>query len=262
MITNRIFRIFFMVFFPAVLIINGCAALFSGGASLDPAASPDAVLQRVQANREKLASFSGEALMTVASPEGSYRATLTLRAVRPDSIWFKVEGPLGLDFASGCLSGDSGRVFVPLQNTLYLGSTQRLRDLDLLPLDLDNSTLLLGLVGLIPAGEDISGRYQLSLDKKRYRLESESDGYFWVDPRFRAVTRWEKEDTAGNKLWTWDVSEFNRIKSIYLPRMVRVTLYDARQQLTLFYDSMRPNAALKKDWFSLKIPGGTTIVRL
>jgi hypothetical protein len=81
---------------PVLLLLCGCAGTIFHAGPL-PEISPDMLAKTVGEHAGRLRTFQGRGGFTVVSDEGILRGEITLATRRPDSLWFKLEGPLGID---------------------------------------------------------------------------------------------------------------------------------------------------------------------
>ena len=95
--------------------------------------SPSELVNRLRKHASHLETFQGWARLTVVSESESFIASLRLRAMPPDSLWLKIEGPMGVDALVGRFSGDHVLLYSPWENTVYEGSIQRFQTLQILP---------------------------------------------------------------------------------------------------------------------------------
>lgn len=246
----------------AALIWAGCAGLGSSG-PVAPA-EPEVLIARIAHYNQRVETFSGRAVMTVAAEdERPFRATLQIAIKRPDSLWFKLEGPLGIDMAQGNFGGGVGQVFIPIYNRLYRGTVERLQTLDMLPLDLPVSEMFMSFVGLpVPVMPAADSLLSVTVQGHGYHLDYGYGESIDVDAKGPVVTRWEKRDAYGDPQWLWEGESFYKISGIRLPKIVRMSQYLPRQRLLLVYDSMKPNTTLKPSWSRIPIPEGVEVIEL
>lgn len=259
--TNRLFQ--YALSAGLILILGaGCAGTRKAGPL--PNVAPEQLVPLIARHNAHVETFNGRAIMTVqADAMRPFRATLQITLKRPDSLWFKLEGPLGLDMAQGHFGNGYGQVLIPLYNQLYRGSIDRLQAQNILPVDLPLNELMMGFVGLpvpqLPAGDSL---VTVVSNGRHYHLSYPFGEEVEVDPRGPVVTRWEKHDVFGDPNWLWEGESFYKIKGVRLPRVIRMSQAEPKQRVTLVYDAMRPNTKLKKGWHQFKIPEGVKIIEL
>jgi len=244
------------------ILLGGCAGLFQSTTPLKLIPS-DVLVQRLHRHAERLKTFIGEGRVTVVTTEGGFRGGLGLTSQLPDSLYMKVEGPLGVDVMLGQIGGGLFTFYYPRDQLAYTGSIQAMHESSLLPLDFGVSEIARGALGLFLQQDlTISGTVTLSDDLKQYVLTREDGQIFWVDPDGPVVTRWERRDDEEELLWTWEGSRHITQRGIRLPRMVRVTQYQPTQQVTLFFEKIRVNRSLDQGWSNFTLPEGVEPIEL
>jgi hypothetical protein len=242
-----------------ILIINiftGCGGLFRPQLPL-PGINPDILVNQIQKHASQLRTFQGRARVTVVSSEGSFGGLMRVAAKPPDSLWLKLEGPLGIDIGTARFSGKDVLFYNPWDNVAYEGSVQKMRRAQILPLIMNHSGLVLGL--LVPMLDSLQN---LSTDGKRYVLGFGNGELIWAEPKGPVVTKWERRDFNGEIQWMWEGERFQSKKGIRLPRIIRVTGYNPKQRITLFYENIKANRPLKRGWCKIKIPEGVEYIEL
>jgi hypothetical protein len=225
--------------------------------------SPSTLIEGIENHASKLQTFQGRGTFSVVSTEGAYRGSMKLSVKMPDSLWMKLEGPLGVDYITGRFTGTHGLLYNPWENTAYEGSFQQMRKLALIPLDMGFADMALGLLGLlIPnwIGNDSSSTVRI--DSRRYLLDLGYGERIWIEPQGPVVTRWEKKDENDEMLWVWEAKEFRKNKGIRFPKVIRMTSHMPKQRVTLVYDRIKTNRPMQNGWSHVKIPEGVETIEL
>ena len=181
----------------------------------------------------------------------------------PDSLWVKVEGFLGVDVGTLWVEGERVLFYSPWENVAYEGSIQNAGETTVLPLDLSPTGFVLGVMGLlVPQEKLLDSLRNFSVEGRRYLFELGDGEQIWVEPKGPVVSRWEKRDENGDIIWTWEGEHFRKTKGVLLPRMIRVTEYNPKQQVTLFYEAVKTNRPMRDDWCKIRLPEGVETVEL
>jgi hypothetical protein len=191
------------------------------------------------------------------------QGTLDVAVSMPDSLWLKVEGPLGVDMAVGHMAGEYMVLYSPWEDRVYRGSVERMQALQLLPLFTGGSSLSSAVIGL-PKPEAFVPDFIESMipDGGKYIMDLETGEEIWIEPDGPVVTRWEKKDESGNLDWRWEAQAFQHSRGIRYPKLIRMTTYEPRQRISIFYQRARFNRSLKPDWYEIKIPEGVMSIEL
>ena len=254
---GRILWILFVIHF-----FSACSAPFFSRKPLDPT-RPDVLVKSIEDHAAKLRTFQGWSTMMIESTEGGFRGSMRLSVKMPDSLWIKMEGPLGMDVVEGCFGGKNALFVIPSEKRAYRGSIQNMQEQGILPLDLASSEMLQGILGLpVPYPVYYDSLPSVTIDSRKYILDMGYGERIWIEPKGPVVTRWEKRDNDGKLLWLWEGREFRKRKGIRLPQVIRMTDYQYKQRVTLIYETARPNRPMKNGWFEVRIPEGVETIEL
>jgi len=245
------------------LFTFGCSGLWHSRKPLDPDAKPEVIFALVRQNTAKVQTFTGRGMLSVSSMQGSFRASITVRIIRPDSLWFKIEGPLGLDLASGRISQDKMEILVVRENTLYTGSILKMQELSLLPVPIDLCDFAAVLQGFYkPVSQTSDSLTSVSLDNRIYRFDFKSGNVSYINADLQSVILHEKTGEGGELQLKFETGEYKKIKKVFMPRLVKLTGYQPKQRLTILYESLQINKKFKPGWFEFKIPEGVNFVHI
>ncbi|MCJ7813392.1 DUF4292 domain-containing protein [bacterium] len=247
-----------------ILVITfflGCAGPFRSNKPL-PQISQTTLTHRIQGHVSQLQTFQGRGKLTVISQEGSFQGSVKISAKMPDSLWIKIEGPLGIDLATGRFGGEQILLYVPLENIVYVGFIEEIQEPSILPFNMGVSDLLLGLLGLMtPPDDEQNSLLSISPDNRRYILQCTNKDLIWIEPKGPVISRWEQKNGKDEILWTWEGKNFKNKKGVRLPQMIQMTSYKPKQQVTLFYEAVETNRIMENDWAEITIPEGVQYVR-
>ena len=214
-------------------------------------------MTRIQEHSSRVKTFQGWGRLTVVSEIESFVALIRVAARPPDSLWLKVEGPLGVDVLIGCFAGDSALLYSPWEDVVYEGSIQRFQDLQILPFPIYSDDLLQSVLGLpLPADAMKNSFVTLSPDARQYIMTLGSQTRLRVEPKGPDIAKWEEMDHTGENLWTWSGKIFRKQRKTWLPRLIRFEQVNPKQRITLFYEKVKINRRLKKQWSHIRIPEG------
>jgi hypothetical protein len=242
-----------------ILLLSGCAGALFNRPSAPPMA-PAALLDLMRLHAERLETFQGRGQFTVVSAQGSFRGGIRITAHPPDSIWIKLEGPLGIDLVTASIA--SGRVvaYSPWMKADTSDSSGARRSFaGLFPAGLDSLTVMSALFGLpVPVTDGPDSLRSLSREKGRYVLRMGPDQSVWVEANGPVVHRWEKRRPSGDVAWAYEADQFHTSRGVRLPRRIRFT-QDADDQgasgeVVLYYELIQTNQPLKKGWCDVRFP--------
>ena len=252
----------FFCLLAATVVFANCTTPFRSRKPL-PEISPDLLISGIRQHAARLKTFQGRARLTFVSPKGSFGGSLKISVKNPDSLWIKVEGPLGIDLLTGRLGGGQALFYNPWENIAYKGSIKEIQKNGILPFDMDLSNLMHGVIGLLVPDEKMLDSLDYFFTRgNKYILDIGNKEKVWVEPVGPVVSRWEMKNTDGKILWSWEGKEFKEKKGICLPRIIKITHYRFREQITLFYETVKTNQSMKNGWSNIRIPEGVDTIEL
>jgi hypothetical protein len=167
----------------------------------------------------------------------------------------KMEGPFGIDIGIIRFGGDRALIYYPLDNIVYEGSINKV--MNLLPINMDFPKIIFGLAGLVvPETEILDSLEFISSYKNEYVLCMENKEWLWIKPKGPVVSRWQKKNSNGEVLWSWEGKYFKGKGKLQIPKMITMTSFSPKQQITLYYERIRTNRSIKRGWSRVKIPEG------
>ncbi len=252
----------FLIFIALVSLIR-CAGSFRTTAPL-PEMNPERLLNQVHVHASKLVTFQGVARFNIASQEGSFYGTLKVTLKSPDSLWMKIEGPLGVNLAVIRFGGDNALVYSPWENVVYQGSLTEISEMNLLPSGFWNpSRFMLSVTGLlVPDCSMLDSLAEFTSEDERYLLIERNGEQYWIEPEGPVVAKWEKRDSTGTLFQKWEGKSFKKRKGIRSPQQIHFANRYPEQRVMLQYDEIRMNKPLQKGWFGIRIPEGAQKIEL
>ena len=252
----------FLYLLVLTVIFANCTAPFRVRKPL-PKISPDLLIYKIRQHASRLKTFQGRARLTFVSPKGSFGGSLRISVKTPDSLWIKVEGPLGIDLLTGSLGGGEAIFYNPWENIVYKGSIKEIQKSGILPFDMDLSNFMHGIIGLLVPDEKVLDSIDhFSTRKDKYILNIDNNEEMWIEPKGPVISYWEVKNTKGKILWRWEGKDFKEEKGVRLPRIIKMTHYQSRKRLTLFYEAIKTNQSMKSGWSNIRIPEGVDTIEL
>lgn len=245
----------------ALLLLCGCAGTLFRAKPL-PDMTPGMLVKTVGEHAGRLRTFQGRGWFSVVSDEGTIRGEITLATRRPDSLWFKLEGPLGIDLITARFAGGRFAYFSPWMKAAMRDSLSPVDFQRLLPEGLDSLDVLTGFFGMpeLKTGPADSLRW-VSRDKGHYVLNVGSSESLWIEPRGPVITRWEKRDGEGKTVWLYEADLFKNGGDVWIPRRIHFSESDTRE-MVLYYEEIKINQPLKRGWSDVRLPKGAEATTL
>lgn len=246
----------------SILFIAGCAGFLASRQPL-PEMEPARLIDLLQTHYAKLRTYQGYVSFAAATEAGGFQGFMEIRAINPDSMWIKIEGPFGIDIGLIRIAGRDVLMYNPFGKTAFHAHFDSLELKRLLPVELENSQMALGLQGLLTlnfAGSD--SMTSLSLNDRQYVLTLGENETVWIDPDGPVITRWERRNEADEVEWEWEGKSYHKKGKVRLPQIVRINQSHPKQEIALRYRNVRANPKMKQGWSEIKIPEDVDVIEL
>ncbi|NQT27603.1 DUF4292 domain-containing protein [candidate division KSB1 bacterium] len=253
---------FFLTLLISILFLAGCAGFLASKRPLRQM-EPAELIQQLQAHYAKLNTYQGFATFTAATELGGFRGFMEIRSINPDSMWIKVEGPFGIDVGMIRMAERDVLMYNPFDNTAFHGNLDSLELKRLLPIELENSQMVLGLQGVLilnPIEQD--SNVTLSIVDRNYVFRLGESETVWIDPDGPVITRWERRNEIDEIVWEWQGKSYQKKGKVRLPQLVKIKRSDPKQDITLRYSQVRTNRKMKRGWSEIKIPEDVHVIEL
>lgn len=115
-------KIFKQLILPLVIVIltlEGCVP--SKPIEDEELLSSERLINKLEANRRKIKNFEGVGVFEIDSDQYSNSASFQVIMQKPDSVYFSVLGPFGMELAQALVTKENYIFYDALQNTAYRG---------------------------------------------------------------------------------------------------------------------------------------------
>jgi len=212
---------------------------------------PQTLFLKLRTPKEPLHTFQAKGLWTFHTEGGTFRGQLQVRAKLPDSIWVKIEGPLGIDILTFRHTRGLITAYSPWMGEPILEMPDSLWFKTFPPFELHFSqTPLLFLGQMIPKEDSL---VSFSRKKKLYVAHFSNHETWWIDPRGPVVSQWEKRDETGKPIFWYKAQRFKSSGEYRIPRMMQWGSGE-NNTVSLFYEEIHTNETLKPGWCHVRIP--------
>ena len=209
--------------------------------------SSERLINKLEANRRKIKNFEGVGTFDIQSEEFNDGATFQVIMQKPDSIYFSVLGPFGIELAQALVTKDNYIFYDVLHNTAYRGNLNDDILQNIFKIDLSFSDLLDAFVGSVnltsnlykePSNYSIEGEnYVLTyLDKER-----QLTWVYRVGIRELGITNFTLKSQNNQINIEGDYSNFELIDNVAFPFKIEVMNKVKNQKITINYKNISIN---------------------
>jgi len=237
------------ILFPLVvliLIVEGCVP--SKPLEEVELLPSERLINKLEANRRKIKNFEGVGVFEIDSEQFRNSANFQIKMQKPDSVYFTVLGPFGIELAQALVTSDSYIFYDALQNTAYRGKANDDILQNIFRVNLSFSDLVdafLGSVNLTPnlykqpTDYSVEGdQYVLTYVDQEQKLTS----IYRVDIRQLGITNYiltSKDDRINLE---GKYSKFELIENVAVPFNIEVTNKVENQKVKIRYRNIFANS--------------------
>jgi outer membrane biogenesis lipoprotein LolB len=247
-----------MTIVPIILLIvtlDGCVP--SKPIEDEELLSSERLINKLEANRRKIKNFEGVGVFEIDSEQFSNSASFQIIMQKPDSVYFSVLGPFGMELAQALVTRENYIFYDALQNTAYRGSVDDNVLQNIFKVNLSFSDLIdafLGSVNLTPnlykqpSSYSVEGQeYVLTYDDEENKLTS----VYRVDILQLGITNYRLMSFDNSVDLEGNYSKFELIENVAVPFNIEVTNKSENQKVKITYKNIFANAKGLKVKFDL-----------
>jgi outer membrane lipoprotein-sorting protein len=251
----KIYNQFLIVLYVFIILIDGCVP--SKPVEDIELLPSERLINKLEANRRKIKNFEGIGVFEIESEQFNNSANFQIIMQKPDSIYFSVLGPFGIELAQALVTRDNYIFYDALQNTAYRGGVDDDILKNIFKVNLSFTDLLDAFIGSVNLTSNLykqPSRY--SVEGEQYVLtyidnETELTSTYKVDIRQLGITNYklksrdEQIDLEGN------YSKFELIENVAVPFNIEITNKVQNQKVTITYKNIFANSKGVKAKFEL-----------
>ena len=219
---------------------------------------------KLEANRRKIKTFEGNGTITVNSPVEN-TATFRVVLLKPDSIYFTIMGPFGIELAQALVTKNKFTFYDALQNTAYVGdvNSNAIRSIFRINLTFDDLVdAFIGSVNLTNNLYHAPDEYFVEGDKyvlTYYDTTRENKTVYKVDVRQLGITEYQLFDLNDELALQGNYKDFELLENVAVPYKIIIDNKIDEQKINIDYKKIRVN----KDNIRIdfKVPDDATIIK-
>lgn len=206
------------------------------------------LINKLEANRRKIKNFEGVGVFEIDSEQFRNSASFQIKMQKPDSIYFTVLGPFGIELAQALVTSDSYIFYDALQNTAYRGKANDDILQNIFRINLSFSDLLDAFIGSVnltpnlykqPTDYSVEGdQYVLTYVDQETKLTS----VYKVDIRQLGITNYILTSKDERINLEGKYSKFELIENVAVPFDIEVTNKVEKQKVKIRYKNIYANS--------------------
>ena len=257
------FILLFLILVNSIWIISSCVP--SQPTEEYELLPSERLINKLEANRRKIKSFDGNGTIIVNSPLINNSATFRVVLQKPDSIYFTIMGPFGIELAQALVTKERFVFYDDLQNTAYTGdvTSDALRSIFRISLSFDD--LVDAFVGSVNLTQNLyrpPDKYVVDGDKYvlTYLDSARSNKTVYkVDIRQLGITDYQLYNMDGQESLEGKYSKFELLENVAVPYKIQIENKVDDQKIDIDYRKIAVNK--NNIHIDFKIPDDATIIK-
>jgi len=251
-------KIFNRILFPIFVLIFLFESCVPSKPTEDVELLPsERLINKLEANRRKIKNFEGIGVFEIESEQFNNSANFQIIMQKPDSIYFSILGPFGIELAQALVTKENYIFYDALQNTAYRGLVDDDVLKNIFKVNLSFSDLLdafIGSVNLTPNLYKQPSNY--SVDGEAYVLtyvdkENELTSIYKVDIRQLGITNYNLKSNDDRIDLEGKYSDFELIENVAIPFNIEIMNKVQNQKVIITYKNIDANSKGLKVNFEL-----------
>lgn len=243
-----------------LILIVGCSSGVVVRNPLEPGSStPEKILKLNNSNADKFKSLKGISSLTIESPNFANKVSARIVFKRPDSLYIKIEGLLGVDAAKISFNANDFVLYNILENQVVTGKTNSSSIRKMVDLDFEFEEIVSVFTGLVRLRQShLDSLIEFTIDDTYYLMVSRHGDLtvrHWIDPYSGyAISRVVIEKPDGEVEFEKDFSRFEKQSGVWIPKYVRFLNPGRKEQVSLLYRGIKINDKIEEKTFQFKVP--------
>ncbi|HEY7750701.1 MAG TPA: DUF4292 domain-containing protein [Ignavibacteriaceae bacterium] len=205
------------------------------------------LINRLEANRRKIKNFEGVGVISIESDIINNSASFRVIMQKPDSIYFNIMGPFGIEMAQAVVTDKEFIFYDAMQNTAYTGYITDEVIRNIFKVNLSFNDLLDAFVGSVNLTQNLykqPNEYNVDFDK--YVLTyidypKKITTTYRVDVRELAITNFTVKSSDGRIDLEGKYSDFELIEDVAIPFTIEVSNNADNNKIKISYKDVVTN---------------------
>lgn len=251
----KILKIFTLVILSLPIFIDGCVP--SKPIEDFELLPSERLINKLEANRRKIKNFEGVGVFEIESANYNDGASFQVILQKPDSIYFSVLGPFGIELAQAIVTKENFIFYDALQNVAYHGKVSDDVLKNIFKINLSFSDLLDAFVGSVNLTSNLYKQpNNYSIDGDKYILtyidkENQLTWIYKVDIRELGITNFTLKSEEKNIDIEGNYSSFELVENVAVPFNIEIINKVNDQKIRISYKDIIANKRNLKVKFEL-----------
>lgn len=222
------------------------------------------LINKLEANRRKIKNFEGVGIIQIESELYDNSASFRVIMKKPDSVYFTIMGPFGIELAQSLVTKDRYVFYDALENTAYTGELDENVLREIFKIDLSFTDLLDAFVGSVNLTRNLYTKpYSYEVEGDQYvltyrEIESGITTKYKVDIRELGITNYAINAADNSVDLEGNYSSFELIEGVAIPFEIDVNNKVENQNIRIKYKNIVVN---ERDLYvNFKIPDDASVI--
>jgi len=258
----------FIIVVCALLLSQGCMPRTITKTPVRHLPSAEDILKKIPKVNSADNVLRASGRITVTESEGTYSKRFALAARKPASLRIETIPVFGTPDLLLSANSTCMKVFLPHENTFYIGRTTRENFASFTHLFIGLDDIVPLLMGTPTVVQKEAMTYKSFLEESLYRIDILSGRHIvkslWIEPEGYRVLRSTVFRPDGGNSYTVHFSDFTAIGGSIYPGRLRITISEPKKmEAKVRYTHMEMSQDTEEsDLFDLKIPRGARVIRI
>lgn len=222
------------------------------------------LINKLEANRRKIKNFEGVGIFEIESDQFNNSASFQVIMQKPDSIYFSVLGPFGIELAQVLVTKENYVFYDALHNTAYQGAVNDDILRSIFKINLSFTDLLDAFIGSVNLTSNLykqPSNYSIDGDKYVLTYIDNKNQLTWVyrvDIRELGITNFTLKSDDNDINVEGNYSDFELIEDVAIPFKIEIMNKVKNQKIIISYKDILTNEKGLKVKFEL--PGDAEII--
>jgi len=205
------------------------------------------LINKLGANRRKIKSFEGVGTIEIESNLYDNSASFRVVMLKPDSIYFTIMGPFGIELAQALLTERDYIFYDAFENTAYTGEVNEDVLRNIFKVNLSFNDLIDAFVGSVNLTENLYKQpNNYSVDNDKYvltyiNLTENTTTIYRVDIRELGITNYSLKTSDGSINLEGSYSNFEMLENVAVPFNIEVQNKAENQKVFITYKNIIAN---------------------